>query len=116
MLTQSEQMSVTDIYLRDIRFIYGLWLIALILVVALGVVSKFINLFPGLLVATFIFIYVWVLLVVRMDQLATMIGKPSWLGYASFALPVVGTIWVYSYLINSALEFHKNLTSSLESQ
>ncbi len=83
--------------LKDSTRLYIAWMAALASSVAMIVLYRPLGIMlSGLLISVFVLCYLWVLLLVRLDQLVTLVGKNprAWV-YLPLALPIVGTMLSY---------------------
>ncbi|MFM2435792.1 MAG: hypothetical protein RL063_1773, partial [Pseudomonadota bacterium] len=55
---------------NDSRHIFYVWLTVLIVMLSMMILHRHINMLVFIEIATFLFIYLWVLLIARLDQLA----------------------------------------------
>ncbi len=100
--TMETAESVTQ-HLSAAEFVFYLWLTSLAALGLASAVYKIYNLLDLLLVALLFVAYIWVFLLVRLDQLASAIGKnPVSSVYSSLLLPLAGNFISYYALRQSA--------------
>jgi hypothetical protein len=84
---------------RDSRHIFYLWLTVLIIMLSMMILHRHINMLVFIEIATFLFIYLWVLLIARLDQLANSINlTPNNLAFLGILIPVLGTFACYHFI------------------
>jgi len=73
------------------------------------IINKYHHALMYVAIATFLFFYLWALLLARLDQLATGIGKsPNKLVYATLLIPILGTFASYYYIQHLANQVSPN--------
>ena len=70
---------------------------------------RYIDVQIYVVITTFLFIYLWVLLLAKLDQLASRIEKiPHNLVYKSLLIPVLGTFVSYHFIQHHAVQITRN--------
>ncbi len=88
---------------RDSSHIFYFWFTALILMLSMMILHRHISVLIYIVITTFLFIYLWVLLLARLDQLASRIeGIPRNLVYKTLLIPVLGTLASYHFILRHA--------------
>jgi hypothetical protein len=89
--------------MADSEFVFFGWVLSLIVLVLAWVIYRKYGTFNPVLMAGLFVVYLWVFLLVRLEQLAQSIGKwpVSWV-YSSLMLPVLGNFISFYFLYRSA--------------
>jgi hypothetical protein len=101
----SKKMSFSELNscLNETSNIFLLWLASFILVIVSGLISHFLHLNSFIIASTVVFIYLWIFLTSRLDQLAIEVNyQPKSIAYLSILFPVIGTIICFQKIENSA--------------
>lgn len=94
-------------FILESRYIFNGWLAALILLLLTLIFNPYLNEVKYVITTAILFIYLWVMLLARLDQLATSIGIKSSAVYKTLFFPVIGTIVCYRNIMRIAIN-HSN--------
>ena len=98
-----------ELLINDSRNIYYLWFTSLVLMLSMMILHQHINVLIFVVITTFLFIYLWVLLLAKLDQLACRIMKISHnLVYLTLLIPVLGTLSCYHFIQYHADQITRN--------
>ncbi len=101
----------TDIeeLIEDSRNYFYLWFANLVFMLLMMILHRYINVLIYVVITTFLFIYIWILLLAKLDQLASRIEKiPHNLVYKALLIPVLGTFASYHFIQHHAEQITQN--------
>jgi hypothetical protein len=102
-LRKVETVDTISQYLMDTEFVFHAWLASLIALVAMIFVYRIYGILDVLLITGLLVAYIWVFLLVKLDQLASAVGKnPAFCVYSSLLLPLLGNFMSFYFLRQSA--------------
>ena len=85
--------------IEDSRSFFYLWFSNLVFTLLMMILHRYINVLIYVVITTFLFIYLWALLLAKPDQLASRIEKiPHNLVYKTLLIPVLGTFASYHFI------------------
>jgi hypothetical protein len=91
-------------FILDSSYIFNGWLIALTLLCLTLIFNLYLDGLQYLIAAALLFLYLWFMLIAKLDQLASSIGIKSSAVYKSLLIPVIGTIVCYLNVIHLAIQ------------
>jgi Ca2+/Na+ antiporter len=95
--------------IKDSRNYFHLWFANLVFMLLIMMFHRYIDVQIYVVITTFLFIYLWVLLLAKLDQLASRIEKiPHNLVYKSLLIPVLGTFVSYHFIQHHAVQITRN--------
>jgi hypothetical protein len=99
--------------LADTELIFYAWVLSLVIFGWTGFTYKTYDTLTPLLIAGLLVSYIWIFLLVRLDQLASAVGKsPSTWVYSSLLLPVLGNCVSFYFLHQCAESKIRELQSA----
>lgn len=102
-LAIKKQKTDLEKLIEESRNYFHLWLANLVFMLLIMILHRHINALIYVVIATFLFIYLWVLLLAKLDQLASKIEKISHnLVYKTLLIPVLGTFACYHFIQHHA--------------
>ena len=91
-------------FILDSIYIFNGWLIALTLLCLTIIFNFYLDGLQYLIAAALLFVYLWFMLIAKLDQLASSIGIKSSAVYKSLLIPVIGTVVCYLKVIHLAIQ------------
>ncbi|MCF8192937.1 MAG: hypothetical protein K9J03_01915 [Candidatus Methylopumilus sp.] len=91
-------------FILDSSYIFNGWLIALTLLCLTLIFNFYLDGLKYLIAAALLFVYLWFMLIAKLDQLASSIGIKSSTVYKTQLIPVIGTIVCYLNVIHLAIQ------------
>jgi len=85
-------------------YIFNGWLVALTLLCLTLIFNLYLDGLKYLIAAALLFVYLWFMLIAKLDQLASSVGIKSSAVYKSLLIPVIGTIVCYLNVIHLAIQ------------
>ena len=91
-------------FILDSSYIFNGWLVALTFLCLTLIFNLYLDGLRYLIAAALLFLYLWFMLIAKLDQLASSIGIKSSAVYKSLLIPVIGTIVCYLNVIHLAIQ------------
>jgi hypothetical protein len=91
-------------FILDSSYIFNGWLVTLTLLCLTLIFNLYLDGLQYFIAAALLFLYLWFMLVAKLDQLASSIGIQSSAVYKSLLIPVIGTIVCYLNVIHLAMK------------
>jgi hypothetical protein len=91
-------------FILDSSYIFNGWLVTLTLLCLTLIFNLYLDGLQYFIAAALLFLYLWFMLVAKLDQLASSIGIQSSAVYKSLLIPVIGTIVCYLNVIHLAIQ------------
>lgn len=91
-------------FILDSSYIFNGWLVALTFLSLTLIFNLYLDGLRYLIAAALLFLYLWFMLITKLDQLASSIGIKSSAVYKSLLIPVIGTIVCYLNVIHLAIQ------------
>ena len=91
-------------FILDSSYIFNVWLIALTLLCLTLIFNLYLDGLQYLIAAALLFLYLWFMLIAKLDQLASSIGIKTSAVYKSLLIPVIGTVVCYLNVIHLAIQ------------
>ena len=91
-------------FILDSSYIFNGWLIALTLLCLTIIFNFYLDGLQYLIAAALLFVYLWFMLIAKLDQLASSIGIKSSTVYKTQLIPVIGTVVCYLNVIHLAIQ------------
>jgi hypothetical protein len=91
-------------FIFDSSYIFNGWLVALTFLCLTLIFNLYLDGLRYLIAAALLFLYLWFMLIAKLDQLASSIGIKSSAVYKSLLIPVIGTIVCYLNVIHLAIQ------------
>ena len=91
-------------FILDSSYIFNGWLIALTLLCLTLIFNLYLDGLQYLIAAALLFLYLWFMLIAKLDQLASSIGIKTSAVYKSLLIPVIGTVVCYLNVIHLAIQ------------
>ena len=108
-LAIKKQKTDLEVLIEDSRNYFYLWFANLVFMLLIMMFHQYIDVQIYVVITTFLFIYLWVLLLAKLDQLASRIEKiPHNLVYKTLLLPVLGTFVSYHFIQHHAEQITRN--------
>jgi hypothetical protein len=101
-------------FILDSSYLFNGWLVALTLLCLTLIFNLYIDGLQYLIATALLFLYLWFMLIAKLDQLASSIGIQSTAVYKTLLIPVIGTIVCYLNVVHLAMkltnknEFNEN--------
>lgn len=108
-LAIKKQKTDLEVLIEDSRNYFYLWFANLVFMLLIMMFHRYIDVQIYVVITTFLFIYLWVLLLAKLDQLASRIEKiPHNLVYKTLLIPVLGTFASYHFIQHHAEQITRN--------
>jgi hypothetical protein len=91
-------------FILDSSYIFNGWLVTLTLLCLTLIFNLYLDGLQYFIAAALLFLYLWFMLIAKLDQLASSIGIQSSAVYKSLLIPVIGTIVCYLNVIHLAIQ------------
>jgi hypothetical protein len=91
-------------FILDSSYIFNGWLVTLTLLCLTLIFNLYLDGLQYFIAAALLFLYLWFILIAKLDQLASSIGIQSSAVYKSLLIPVIGTIVCYLNVIHLAIQ------------
>ena len=91
-------------FILDSSYIFNGWLVTLTLLCLTLIFNLYLDGLQYFIAAALLFLYLWFMLVAKLDQLASSIGIKTSAVYKSLLIPVIGTIVCYLNVIHLAIQ------------
>lgn len=89
--------------LKETRDLFLIWYCCITFIFASALIDFFYHKTTPIIIASVCFVYVWIFLIAKMDQLAIAIRHtPKQIAYLSLLLPIIGTIICYQKIDRAA--------------